>query len=350
MLAGSSVEILAVVKADAYGHGMKEIVKALQREDVHFFGVANLEEALELRRAVGSEPKILVLGSFRKEDLAHCVRAKLTPTISSLEEARELAHGLKKPLSVHVKIDTGMGRLGVWHRQAENFFNALKKWGDKVLVEGVYTHFSSADNDRRRTRAQIKLFNEAVHEIKKLGFSPRYLHAANSAGLARFKGSHLNLARPGILLYGIMPGKSGQSQGDLSPILQLKTRISFLKDLEKGRTVSYGSTWKAPRHTKIATLPVGYSHGYRRGFSNKGQVAIRGRLCPVVGRVTMEQTRVDVGSLPSVKRWDEVTLIGRDGKTELTASALAAWAGTIPYEIFCSIHQRIPRVYKGIRP
>ena len=349
MFSGTRTETLAVVKADAYGHGMVEIAKTLRAEGVRFFGVANAEEALELRRVIGPTPKILVLGSLRKEDLPYFVGSNLIPTISSLEEVEALAQGLKKPLNVHVKIDTGMGRLGVWHREAGNFFNALRSWKEKVRVDGVYTHFSSADNDVRKTRAQMIFFEEAVRQMKRLGFSPRYLHAANSAGLVRFRGSHLNLVRPGILLYGVMPGIDEQPPRGLKPILELKTVVSFLKHIKKGRTVSYGSTWKAPKNTTIATLPIGYSHGYRRGFSNKGTVLIRGCFCPVIGRVTMDQTLVDVGSLPTVRRGDEVTLIGCEEKKELTASGLASLAHTIPYEIFCSIHPRIPRVYKGIR-
>ena len=348
-LAGPHVETLAIVKADAYGHGMKEVARALKGEGVRFFGVASVEEALELRHVCKKE-RILVLGSFCADYISIYAGSKIMPTISSLEDIRALGRGLKKPLRVHVKIDTGMGRLGVWHRDARVFFEELKRHKDKIVLEGVYTHFSSADHaDKRRTQEQIRLFNEAVSVVRSLGFAPRYFHAANSMGLAHFKKSHLNLVRPGILLYGVQPREVRSLAKSLRPILELKTRVSFLKEIEKGRTISYGATYRAPKKTRVATLPIGYSHGFRVGFSNKGFVAIRGQLCPVVGRVTMDQTIVDVGGVPSVRRWDPVTLIGKNGGVELTASGLAGILGTIPYEIFCSIHQRIPRLYKGIR-
>ena len=171
-------------------------------------------------------------------------------------------------------------------------------------------------------------------------------HASNSMGLVRFKSAHLNLVRPGIILYGISPFKDGKLPQGLKPVLTLKTRISFIKDTEKDRTVSYGATYLTPRRTRIATLPIGYSHGYRVGFSNKAFVAIRGRICPVVGRVTMDQTLVDVGHVRDVQRWDEVTLIGKDSPVEVKARQLADLIETIPYEISCSIHSRIPRFYK----
>jgi len=348
-LAGPHVEMLAVVKADAYGHGMKEIARALKDEGVRFFGVASVEEALELRQVCKKE-RILVLGSFCRDHRSIYAGSEILPTLSSLEDIRSLARGLKRPLQVHVKIDTGMGRLGVWHGDVRAFFEELKRHKDKILLDGVYTHFSSADHaDKRLTQKQIRLFNEAIRVVRSLGFKPRYLHAANSMGLAYFKKSHLNLVRPGILLYGVLPRYERTLARSLKPILELKTRVSFLKEIEKGRTISYGGTYRAPKRTRVATLPIGYSHGFRVGFSNKGFVVIRGRLCPVVGRVTMDQTIVDVGRVPGVRRWDPVTVIGRDGKAALSAGALARILGTIPYEIFCAIHQRIPRLYKGIR-
>lgn len=348
-LAGSHVQTLAVVKADAYGHGMKEVARALMSEGVRFFGVASVEEALELRRVCKKE-RILVLGSFCADHLWIYAGSKLLPTLSSLEDVHALKRGLRKPLRVHVKIDTGMGRLGVWHRDVRVFFEELRRHKEKIILEGVYTHFSNADHaDKRFTQNQIRLFNEAVRIVRSLGFAPRYLHAANSMGIARFKGSHLNLVRPGILLYGVLPRHERMLARSLRPILELKTRVSFLKEIEKGRTISYGATYRAPKRTRVATLPIGYSHGFRVGFSNKGFVAIRGRLCPVVGRVTMDQTIVDVSRVPGVRRWDPVTLIGRDGRVMLSANGLARILGTIPYEILCSIRQCIPRLYKGIR-
>ncbi|HTL71629.1 MAG TPA: alanine racemase [Candidatus Eisenbacteria bacterium] len=343
-------QVLAVVKADAYGHGMKAVARALAREGVKFFGVANLDEALELRR-VCPKAKILVLGSFHPAQVALYARHAILPTVSSVEDAVNLSRGLRKrpePFPVHVKIDTGMGRLGVWHEDAVRFFEAIRK--EKALcVDGLYTHLSSADRpDPSFTEAQLALYERAVERALAAGLRPTYFHAANSLGLMRFRKSHLNLVRPGIVLYGINPSAARPPLG-LRPVLSLRTRISFLKDVEKGRTVSYGATYRAPKKTRIATLAVGYSHGYRVGFSSRAFVSVRGKRCPVVGRVTMDQTLVDVGRVPAARRWDAVTLIGRDGKSEITARELADLSGTIPYEIVCSIHTRIPRIYKELR-
>ena len=192
-------------------------------------------------------------------------------------------------------------------------------------------------------------FRAVLEKLHLIGLKPRYAHAANSLGLARFKQSHLNLVRPGILLYGLNPGKGWMPPLKLKPVLSLKARISFLKEVESEQPLSYGRTYKTSKATRIATLPIGYGHGYRVGFSNKGFAVVRGRRCPVVGRVTMDQTLVDVGAVPGVKRWDVVTLIGQDGKSAVSAEELAAVLDTIPYEIVCALHSRIPRIYKGLK-
>ncbi len=347
----SGAQILAIVKADAYGHGMKMAAKALEREGVSFFGVANIDEALELRKLC---PKagILVLGSFHKDQVSAYVRKRILPTVSSLEDAKVLQNFLAKTrihFPVHLKVDTGMGRLGVWHEESEKLFRGILKCKN-IRVDGVFTHFASADHsDKTSTRKQIRIFERVIREVGRFGISPRYFHAANSLGLLRFKKSHLNLVRPGIILYGLNPLGSGRLPMKLKPVLSLKTRISFLKEFGPGRTVSYGATYRVPQRTRIAVLPIGYSHGYRVGFSNKSRVLVNGQRCPVVGRVTMDQTLVDVGQTARIKRWDPVTLIGREGKNNVTAEELAKIAETIPYEIVCSIHSRIPRIYKGLK-
>lgn len=348
MLPDKKTEILAVVKADAYGHGMKQVARVLCSEGVHFFGVATLEEAKELRKICPRE-HILVLGSFHTDEAGDFIRLNITPTISSIEDVRAIDVEARHCFPIHVKIDTGMGRLGVWHRDVKKLFGAIKTM-KHISVEGVYTHFSSADKkDGHFSRRQIQYFEEGIAQVRCMGFKPRYLHAANSMGLCRFGPSHFNLVRPGIILYGVDPAPGHRLSKKLKPVMTLKTRISFLKKVGPGRTLSYGATHITRTSTRIATLPVGYSHGYRIDFSNKARVSIRGRLCPVVGRVTMDQTLVDVGLKTPVKRWDEVTLIGRDRSACIRVEELARMAGTIPYEILCSVHSRIPRVYKGLR-
>jgi alanine racemase len=344
-LAAPGTGILAIVKADAYGHGMKAVAAELWRGGVRFFGVANVDEAVELRGLLPAAA-ILVLGSFHKSQVPSYTRHRIVPTVSSLEDAGHFTRALKKGarFPVHLKVDTGMGRLGVWHEDAAPLFKALAKEG-KLSVDGLYTHFSSADGDRRFTEEQFARFERAIAKAAAAGLKPRFFHAANSMGLARFKRSHLNLVRPGIVLYGINPSKAALAWKP-RPVLSLKARISFMKDVAKGRTISYGATHVTRRPTRVATLPVGYSHGYRVAFSNKASVLVRGRRCPVIGRVTMDQTLIDVGAAARAARWDEVTLIGRDGRAFVSAEELATLAGTIPYEILCSIHSRIPRYYR----
>ncbi|OIO38429.1 MAG: alanine racemase, partial [Candidatus Omnitrophica bacterium CG1_02_46_14] len=348
-----NTKILCVVKANAYGHGMEEIAKALKKEGVDFFGVATIDEALQLRRCC-PKVNILVLGSFHKSQVPKYIESHIIPTISSLEDLDHFEKALRNSsprFPVHIKIDTGMGRLGVWHEEVEKFFKeAVRR--KKIIIGGIYTHFANADHaDKNRTDHQMVLFDAALQKMKKLGINPRFIHAANSMGVVRFRYAHLNLVRPGIILYGmnplINPLRNRRMLKKFTPILSLKTRISFLKSVEPGRTISYGSTYKVSKKTILATLPIGYSHGYRVGFSNKAFVIVKGKLCPVVGRVTMDQTLVDVGRVPGVKRWDKVTLIGKDQNAEIQASDLAALIGTVSYEISCALHSRIPRIYKG---
>lgn len=218
-----------------------------------------------------------------------------------------------------------------------------------LRIDGVYTHLSSADKkDPAFTAQQLGRFAKVVRWMRGRGIQPRFIHAANSMGALRFDGARLNLVRPGIALYGVDPAGVSAAARGLKPVLSLRTRVSFLKEVGAGRTISYGATHRTRRTTRIATLPIGYSHGYRVAFSNKAEVLLRGRRCPVVGRVTMDQTLVDVGSGSSARRWDRVTLIGRDGRSRITAEELARLSGTIPYEVLCAIHPRIPRIYKGI--
>ena len=346
----SKADVLAVVKADAYGHGMDAVARALFKEGVRFFGVATLEEGLRLRE-VCPPAKILVLGSFHADQVERYFQSGIRPTLSSPDDLRLLEKGLRgrKRFPAHVKVDTGMGRLGVWHGDALRLFKAL---GDskKVILEGVYTHFSNADEEKGLfTKLQMHRFETVVEKLRAMGFHPRYVHAANSLGLARFAYPHLNLVRPGLLLYGLDPGKSVGFPVGLKPVMSVKARITFLKDVGAEQPLSYGRTYHTSKPTRIATVPMGYSHGYRVGLSNKAFVVVRGKRCPVVGRVTMDQTLVDVGQVPGIRRWDTVTLLGHDGKSRVSAEEMAAWLDTIPYEVVCSIHSRIPRVYKGLR-
>lgn len=342
---GPRAEVMAIVKADAYGHGMRAVALELHRRGVRFFGVASIQEAREL---LGFLPraKVLVLGSFHRDQIAEFVAFGVRPTLSSPEDvrlfAREARLAGKKRFPVHVKIDTGMGRLGVWHEEAGDLFQQLE--GASTLeVEGIYTHFASADSSPAATALQIARFNRAVTRARAAGLRPRYRHAANSMAVARFRRAHLNLVRPGIALYGLDPAGKGRPPMGLKPVLSLKARITFVKETPRGRAVSYGSTFRASCDTRIAALAVGYSHGYRIGLSNQAAVLVRGRRCPVAGRVTMDQTLVDIGHVPEAKRWDIATLIGGASGNRIGAEELSRILHTIPYEIVCGISARVPR-------
>lgn len=346
----SGAGILAIVKADAYGHGMSAVALTLSQEGVCFFGVASLEEALSLRK-ICPKAKILVLGSFHAEQAADYARHKICPTVSSAEDLAAFGKGLPagKTFPAHVKIDTGMSRLGVWHGEALDLFKKIQDQ-KQIEVEGVYTHFSSADeNNDGFTRLQRHRFETVLEKLRAMGVRPRFVHSANSLALTRYPKVHDDLVRPGIMLYGLNPWNGRKLPFRLKPVMSLRTRISFLKNVPVDRPLSYGRTYQTSGTTRIATLPVGYSHGYRAGFSNNGFVVVKGKRCPVVGRVTMDQTLVDVGGVNGVKRWDVVTLLGKDGRESISAEEMAQWLGTIPYEIVCSIHSHIQRFCIGLR-
>jgi len=346
----SGAGILAIVKADAYGHGMSAVARTLFGEGVRFFGVATLEEALSLRTSC-PKANILVLGSFHADQAADYARHKIRPTVSSSQDLAAFEKGVPpgKTCPAHVKIDTGMSRLGVWHGEALGLFKKIKD-RKRVEIEGIYTHFSSADEKNDGfTKLQMHRFETVLEKLHAMNVHPRFVHSANSLALTRFPMSHGDLVRPGIMLYGLNPWRKNRTLPiRLKPVMSLKARISFLKNVPADRPLSYGRTYQTSGTTRIATLPVGYSHGYRVGFSNNGFVVAKGKRCPVVGRVTMDQTLVDVGHVPGIRRWDVVTLLGRDGRECVSAEEMAEWLGTIPYEIVCAINNRIPRIYKGL--
>ena len=263
---GPDAEVLAVVKADAYGHGMVPVARALAANGVRFFGVVGIDEAVELRRSCPAA-RILVLGPFHPARLPAFFKHRIVPTVSSLEDVRAIEAGarhaapLRARIPVHVKIDTGMGRLGVWHEETLALFRALGR-SKSLVVEGLYTHLAQADAEGHDfTRTQLERFERALGEARALGLRPEFVHAANSVGGHRFPYARYNLVRAGILLYGLDPSR-GRVRG-LKPVMSLKARVSFLKDAGPGRPLSYGGTYRTKRRTRIAVLPVGYSHGYR---------------------------------------------------------------------------------------
>jgi len=349
--AGVGVEVLAVVKANAYGHGAPRVALALEREGVGRFGVADHEEALVLRRS-GVRASLLVLGSVLPEEIPPLLGQRVAFAVSSASEVRTLEEATSRlagtpateRVAVHLNVDTGMGRLGCLPAEAPAVAGAIAA-ARHLEREGMMTHFSSAEEeDPAPTAEQVRIFDEVCREVERQGLAPRLFHAANSAGVARDLAPRLNVVRPGIALYG-MHSNGTSSRLSLRAVLSLKTRVIFVKDVPAGATAGYGRTWRAPRASRLATLPVGYEDGYSLALSNNADVLIRGRRAPVVGRISMDYTTVDVTGVPEVAPGDEAVLIGRQGAEEVRAEEIAERAGTIPYEVTCGLGVRVGRIY-----
>jgi len=341
-----NTEIMAVVKANAYGHGICEISRILEKMKIKYLGVATLDEALIVRRA-GIKMPILVLGSVLPEEAPAAIRNNVTLSLCTKELLKSLRRSAGKKLKpkVHIKIDTGMGRIGIWHEEALHFIKEVKNNPD-IEVEGIYTHFSIAGRDRFFTQHQIDSFEKVFSKLEESGISIPLKHAANSIACVDWKKSHFNMVRPGIIIYGIYPKRNFPRRIKLKPAFSLKTKVVFIKNTPPGRSISYGRTYITERHTKIATLPIGYADGYGRILSNRAEALIRGKRAPMVGKVTMDQVMLDVGHIKNVKVGDEVVLIGRQRGEEIRVEKLARLAGTIPYEIVTGITSRVPRLYK----
>jgi len=343
---GKDINIMAVVKANAYGHGIVEVSRVLQKAKITYLGVATLDEAMGLRKAKIKLP-ILILGPVLPEEAKAAVNNDITLTLCNmplLKALKDISTSKLKP-KVHVKVDTGMGRIGVWHEDATEFIIDVAK-NKNIDLEGVYTHFSIAGRDKFFTQYQIESFEKILWNIENFGIAVKYRHAANSIACVDWKKSHLNMVRPGIIVYGIYPKRNFPRLIKLNPAFSLKTKVAFIKKTPPGRSISYGRTYITQSNTKIATLPIGYADGYGRILSNKAEVLIKGRRAPVVGKVTMDQTMIDVGHIKRIKEGDEVVLIGRQKDEEIRIEKLARLAGTIPYEIVTGITYRVPRTYK----
>lgn len=340
-------KLMAAVKANAYGHGIVEVSKKLVECGTDYLGVASVDEALILRKNFIKTP-ILNLGAFLKGDCQAILDYDITATVTDLSVAKSLdaaAARLKKKAKVHVKIDTGMGRLGVWYKEADEFIIKLCSFKN-IIIEGLYTHFPSADTDEEFTRSQITAFCSLVDKLAIRGVVIPLKHLANSMAVVGFKDSHFNLVRPGLALYGLHPKEELLDKISLKPVLSFKTRVVYLKNVERGRSISYGRTYITKKKTQIATLPVGYGDGYNRLLSNKGCVLIGGKFCPIVGVVCMDQTMVDVSGLKDIRVEDEVVLMGSQNGKAIRVEDIARLCHTIPYEVVCWISPRVPRIYK----
>lgn len=340
-------EVLAIVKANAYGHGAVEVTRALQQLAVHRFGVATVEEGVALRQG-GIHDVILVLGPTMSAQFSDLITHRLTPVLYRAELIQAFADSVPPaaaPYSVHVKIETGMGRLGVRHQEVADLA-VLPVFRTTLRLEGLMTHLADADNtDTTHTEKQLAEFQQTLDLLRQRGVSCPLTHAANSAGIINYPRSLYSLVRPGIMLYGYHTLSNAAAAPELRPILTWKATIAHLHNIQAGDSVSYNRTFIAARRSRIAILPVGYADGYNRLLSNRGVVLVGGRRVPVVGRICMDMTMVDVTDVPGVQIGQEAILIGQQGQERITAADLAAWQQTIPYEVLCAIGQRVPRLY-----
>ena len=338
---------MAVVKANAYGHGAIETSRTLIRQGVTRLAVFSTEEGVALRQA-GITVPIIVLGPVFQEQFGDLFDHHLTPVVSDLSILTALAkatasRGVSNP--IHLKIETGMGRLGLTEHELVALIRS-HKFPSSLRLEGLMTHLADADGSNLvATEEQIGRFNRALKVVLEGGFQVPLVHVSNSGGAVRFPSAHFSLVRPGIMLYGYHTLPPTIRTPDLRPVLSLKTRIAQLRTIQSGDTVSYNRTFTARRPTRIAVLPIGYANGLSRRLSNRGSVLIRGQRAPIAGLVCMDMVMVDVTEIPDTAVGDETVIIGRQGNDEITASDIAKWTDTIPYEVLCAIGSQIPRLY-----
>lgn len=345
---GETANIMTVVKADGYGHGSLPVMKAAMKAGVNWAGVALIEEAIELRSEIKDLP-IFLLGGWTPASIESIVEYNITPTIFNTALASELndyARKLNKQVKVHLKVETGMGRLGFSKSQFIEFIDNIGFY-EFLTIDGIYSHLSSSDEENQTfTEKQIAKFKECV-AILSGKFKPSWIHICNSAATGMYHLSSSNLYRLGISLYGLPPSENLDESIQLKDALSWKTSIVQLQWYPAGSPISYGRTYKSPGKRKIATLCVGYADGYSRLLSNKGQVLIKGQRVPIVGRVCMDMIMVDVTDIEGVQLWDEVVLIGKQEEDKISATEMASWLDTINYEIVTQITKRVPRVYVG---
>jgi len=338
-----NVKIMAIIKQEAYGHGLIPIAKELINLGVDFFGVGSLEEAISLRKADIKKP-ILVLSSVFSKFSEYFIEYKITPTITNLEFAKNLDKVAKKfnvVVPVHIKVDTGMNRLGFSHLCVLNAIREMKKFSN-LNLEGIFTHLSSAE-EIDFTNYQINIFKNILENLKKVNINFKYIHCANSLGIINYKDSHFNMVRPGLILYGIKPIDNINFK--LKPVLSLKSRIIFLKRVKKNTPIGYSRTFITEKDTNIATVACGYADGYPVSLSNKAKVIIKNKFFNLVGRVCMDHIMVDLGN-KTASLGDEVILIGKDKDLIIKVEDISKIVNTIPYEIVSRLSLKIPRIYK----
>jgi alanine racemase len=340
--------VLAVIKDNAYGHGAVEVARMAEKANVRMFGVATVEEAVQLRQANIQTP-IMIFCCILPEQADEVVKYDIVQTVCDQRTCEILSESARRfgiKAKVHVKVDTGMGRIGIAYEKAVELIKQIVQLPN-IVIDGIFTHFAVADTDEAFTKIQIKRFNAVLSDLSEAGINIPIRHSANSAGVLNFPSSYYDMVRPGLALYGLYPCENPYKKIDLKPVLSLKTRIVYLKELPAGQSISYGRTYVTDKLTKVATLAVGYGHGYSRKLSNKGEVLIRGKRVKIIGTICMDQCLCDVTHLPDVSIGDEVVLIGRQGEHEITADEIANKIGTISYEVLCGINANVKRIYRS---
>lgn len=343
-------QVIAVLKADGYGHGAVPLARRIQKDpEIWGIAVATVEEGEELRNAGITKP-ILILGYTYQEDYQKIAKLDFRPAVFKLSMAKELSKAALeagKTLKIHIKIDTGMTRIG---------YRDVKKDVPEILeisklpgleIEGIFTHFARADEaDKTPALVQYEKFQEFIRALEQEGLHIPMKHCSNSAGIIRMQEANLDAVRAGIILYGLYPSKEVEREPvPLKPLMSLRSHIAYIKTVEPGAEISYGGIFTTVRETRVATIPVGYADGYPRGLSNKGSVLIRGKRAPILGRVCMDQFMVDVTDIPEAEELDQVTLLGKDGEDCITMEELGELSGRFNYEFACCISKRVPRVY-----
>ncbi len=338
--------IMPILKANAYGHGLVRIAQLMQELNADYIGVAVLEEGILLREN-GIKLPILVLGGIWGNQIPIFLKHNLTMTASSIEklnQINEIAGKMNTKAKVHLKIDTGMERIGVHYYNAKNFLDAAFKTKN-VIIEGIYSHFANSEkSDLSYTKLQLERFQEVICYAEKIFSEKPIFHISNSGAILQMPEANLDMVRPGIMLYGVYPSNEVKKTVDVKSALTWKSIVVYFKVIKPNHPVGYGSTWQTDHNVRSVTVPVGYGDGYMRSMSHKAEVIIRGKRYPVIGTISMDQIVVNIEN-DSAYNGDEVILIGSDGNSEITVEEMAEWAGTIPYEILTNINTRVPRVY-----
>ena len=341
--------VMAVIKADAYGHGAVECAKALEENGVTDFAVATAQEAIELRQN-NIRSEILILGYVFPENFEELISNDISLTVFDYETACELnkaAKRIQKKAKIHIKLDTGMGRIGFIPNEKSLEEIKIISLLENIIIDGVFSHFACADmTDKSYTYSQKKTFNDFVKKIEDNNISIKTKHICNSAGIMDFDDGFLDIVRSGIISYGLYPSDEVKTENlEIRPVMSLISHVVHIKEVEKDFCVSYGSTYKTSGKTTIATIPVGYGDGYPRSLSNCGKVLINGEFAPIIGRVCMDQFMVDITNIPDIQRGTEVTLVGTNGDKKITVEDLSALCNRFNYEFVCDINKRVPRIY-----